>query len=266
MVLSKANTSNSASFLASPWSSSFVLSSIVAIDTIVLVAITVIGLDKIVGNTNNRKTKPRPPNESLSTLVASSMVTNLFSTVGNLLERTWRRMKIDNNGYNMIPIWIGSFWLLWRHQRQSQQQQQIMTNPSPTLSNSLSLVADAFIVSLLLTSRSSTSTSSHQDTTKENQSGSSSSSEEMTSHESQNHLPTRSVHEDIQTRDIAVSSGGGTSSEEVISKESSSNQGRFVEMLVHNVSHTDLILSLDAPPLLDNYNNGETNEDDLYCL
>jgi hypothetical protein len=50
--------------------------------------------------------------------------------------------------------------------------------------------------------------------------------------------------------------------------EKSNNKQRYLEMLVHNVSHTDLVLSLDVPPA----NNGPNKDDDddseseSYCL
>lgn len=47
-----------------------------------------------------------------------------------------------------------------------------------------------------------------------------------------------------------------------LSKEKQLQKQNYVELLVHNVSHTDLVLSLDAPPL----NSQMGGEEVLYCL
>ncbi len=63
---------------------------------------------------------------------------------------------------------------------------------------------------------------------------------------------------------------GTIESSSTISSDKNSNQKRYIELLVHNVSHTDLVLSLDAPLLPSASTSGSSVNGadgiDSYCL
>ena len=144
------------------------------------------------------------------------------------------------------PLWIGSFWLILK-----QQQKQ------PVNASSIwNLLSDATLLGALLTCKKL------QEQQQDN-------NNDKTSNED--------TKEDVRQLPLGLEefvlkpwSDSTTSSQPSSSKPPQANPQRYLEMLVHNVSHTDLVLSLEAPLLPSNNGDTTTNdppsEDDRYCL
>jgi hypothetical protein len=149
------------------------------------------------------------------------------------LFRKWKRYLLSSLRKD-FPLWVGSGWLLLR-------------KPSSSSSASLPLrVLDFLTIGLLLTYRESTS---GNDEPGNNDSCNTPASDQERVDSLKQQIPPSLSNELIEP----------PRTKPLLDNKKSRNGQRYIELMVHNVSHTDLVLSLDAPPASSSYV-------DLFCL
>lgn len=131
-----------------------------------------------------------------------------------------------------FPLWVGSGWLLLRQ--------------SSSSSSSLLKIFDFLTIGLLLTYRESTFSSDEP--------GSDASSDSPLLHQEHVKSLIPQIPPSASPEILAP-----PATERSLDNKKSNNGQRYVELMVHNVSHTDLVLSLDAPPASSSYV-------DFFCL
>jgi cytidine deaminase len=171
---------------------------------------------------------------------------NVPSTRLHKVLRTSRKSLQDD-----YPLWIGSFWLVVK-------QQQLQPNVSIW-----QILSDTLFLGALLTYKK-TSTTDATTSSKDEQAQEPKSNEKDDTTEPNTR---RELFQDQATPKHAlqqVESTVSTDTEATATKEPPPQ--RYLEVLVHNISHTDVVLSLDAPMVSSPSNSDPPTQYDSYCM
>ena len=181
-------------------------------------------------------------------------------TYGSLLYRLV--IHVSDNLAQNFPLWVGSYWLLYKQQQQPASSTQKQNNNNTDWTP---MIIDSLVLGLLLLSSSSNpATLSSRNTNDE---------KKVSAHKKELGQDDSSFLQTIFKKSNEPVKNG-KDEKEVKPKE------RYVELLVHNVSHTDLVLSLDASrgavttlpdddgdsPASESSPNKKSTDESDYCL
>jgi hypothetical protein len=146
-----------------------------------------------------------------------------------LSRRTWNFLNTNLNLRRDFPLWVGSCWLLYKQR--------------PAGQSFFPTALDSLVLGLLLSYRSTNDVPPPGD------------------EDARQIEQGKSRLADLSVSTSSSSSHTQQSQSQVVAAPPKND--RYVELLVHNLSHTDLILSLEAPLM---HRPDPPSQDDLYCL
>ena len=206
--------------------------------------------------------------------LATSSNSSTTTTSGNNLSNYWKRFWNFNGKDYGVTVWIGSVWLFVS--RQAQQQN---TNNESSSKPIWSFLSDAMFLGLLISSSSRDSRRNHvNDDDKKSDSSTAAVGKKiinkgtrgLASSNNSNQrftLPVPPTAQAIQLQSIQDGlSIGGTNTTTSTKATQPQHQQRYLELLVHNVSHTDLVLGTEPPKVGPDASFCDERDDSKFCL
>eukprot|EP00980_Cylindrotheca_fusiformis_P028525 scaffold22607_cov123-Cylindrotheca_fusiformis.AAC.22 len=170
-------------------------------------------------------------------------VTNLRLVTTKVKQYLFRSLKKD------FPLWIGSGWLLLRQ-------------PSSSTSNPSTRALDFLMIGSLLTYRESTRDDTSEPSGKGDTSGNDTTTNVPTIQDTAQSVPPPRMPKTLSWGELIEPpppTERFLDNSNIHKKSPNGGRQRYIELMVHNVSHTDMVLSLDAPPV-------SSSHEDFFCL